>query len=92
MPKHSPYVSPEQLKNLANNIIWADSSVCRYLSADEWKYGILVEGQRKMLSPNACKKTCIAEKNWATALNPLTKVTTGEGEEQAKTTMVVKGG
>jgi hypothetical protein len=37
-----------------------------------------------MLSPNACKKTCIAEKNWATALNPLTKVTAGGGEGKGR--------
>jgi len=70
-------------KNLANNIIWADSSVFRYLSADKWKYGILVD-KEKGFRLNACTKTCIAEENRATALSPLTKVTTGEGEGKSR--------
>jgi hypothetical protein len=51
--------TPEQLKNVANNIIWADSSVFRYPSADKWKYGILVNAGEKKESCFAQDKTAL---------------------------------
>jgi hypothetical protein len=62
-------------KNVPNSI-WAKSSVFRHLSADKWKYGILVNGKErgekkgavshktKLLSPK-----CICEKRKALGLD-----------------------
>jgi hypothetical protein len=44
---------------LANNIIWADSSVFRCLSGDRWKYGILVNAAEKKESCFAQDKTAV---------------------------------
>jgi len=43
-----------------------------------------LKNKEKCFRLNACTKTCIAEENWATALNPLIKMTTGEGEGRSR--------
>jgi hypothetical protein len=69
MLKHSPYFSRIMLKNVANNIIWADSSVFRYLSADKWKYGILVNVKNAAETNGSC---LAARQNWG-RLNAFTE-------------------
>jgi hypothetical protein len=54
--KYSPYVAKlisERAQNVSNNI-WANSGVCRYLSADKWKYGILVTVKNAAEKKGSC--------------------------------------